>query len=138
MGCTPKIRLFNFSQSRIRISLVCTALIISLIALFKASLYARAQAVFSPPLKFSGKVSKPIVNEIQALSDFSAYDTNVDFVGRIVYDENGVETINFGKNKGVPVEKVLREQPGYYGWILNNEFPLYTKKVLTAIKLRMK
>jgi len=85
-----------------------------------------------------GKVTKPIVNEINALSEFSAYDTNVDFVGRIVYDENGVETINFGKNKGIPVEKVLREQPGYYSWIMNNEFPLYTKKVLTAIKLRMK
>jgi len=85
-----------------------------------------------------GKITKPIVNNVQALSDFSAYDTNVDFVGRIVYDENGVEIINFGKNKGLPVEKVLREQPGYYGWILNSEFPLYTKKVLTAIKLRMK
>jgi len=46
--------------------------------------------------------------------------------------------IENGKNKGIPVEKVLREQPGYYGWILNSEFPLYTKKVLTAIKLRMK
>ena len=86
----------------------------------------------------AGKISKPIVNDIQALSDFSAYDTNVDFVGRIVYDENGVEIINFGKNKGIPVEKVLRDQPGYYSWIMNNEFPLYTKKVLTAIKLRMK
>ena len=85
-----------------------------------------------------GKTSKPIVNDVLALSEFSAYDTNVDFVGRIVYDENGVEIINFGKNKGIPVEKVLREQPGYYGWILNSEFPLYTKKVLTAIKLRMK
>jgi DNA polymerase-3 subunit epsilon len=86
----------------------------------------------------NGRVLKPIVNDVQALSDFSAYDTNVDFVGRIVFDENGVEIINFGKNKGIPVEKVLREQPGYYGWIMNNEFPLYTKKVLTAIKLRMK
>lgn len=86
----------------------------------------------------AGKASKPIVNDIQALSDFSAYDNNVDFVGRIVYDENGVEIINFGKNKGIPVEKVLREQSGYYSWIINNEFPLYTKKVLTAIKLRMK
>jgi len=85
-----------------------------------------------------GKVTKPIINDINALSEFSAYDTNVDYVGRIVYDENGVETINFGKNKGIPVEKVLREQPGYYTWIMNNEFPLYTKKVLTAIKLRMK
>lgn len=86
----------------------------------------------------SGKISKPIVNDIQALSEFSAYDTNVDFVGRIVYDEKGVEVINFGKNKGIPVEKVLQEQPGYYSWIMNSEFPLYTKKVLTAIKLRMK
>lgn len=85
-----------------------------------------------------GKISKPIVNDVQALSEFSSYDTNVDFVGRIVYDENGVEVINFGKNKGVPVEKVLKEQPGYFGWIMNSEFPLYTKKVLTAIKLRMK
>lgn len=86
----------------------------------------------------NGKISKPIVNDVQALSDFSSYDTNVDFVGRIVYDENGVEVINFGKNKGLSVEKVLREQPGYFGWIMNSEFPLYTKKVLTAIKLRMK
>ena len=86
----------------------------------------------------AGKTSKPIVNDIQLLSDFSAYDTNVDFVGRIVYDEKGIEIINFGKNKGISVEKVLREQPGFYGWIMNNEFPLYTKKVLTAIKLRMK
>ena len=55
-----------------------------------------------------------------------------------MYDEKGVEVFNFGKNKGIPVEKVLREQPGYFGWIMQGEFPLYTKKVLTAIKLRMK
>jgi DNA polymerase-3 subunit epsilon len=84
-----------------------------------------------------GKKSIPIVNDVQKLSEFSSYDRNVDFVGRIVYDENGVEVFNFGKNKGVPVEKVLEEQPGYFGWIMNSEFPLYTKKVLTQIKLRM-
>ncbi|MEN6456146.1 MAG: 3'-5' exonuclease [Prolixibacteraceae bacterium] len=85
-----------------------------------------------------GRVSKPIVNDVEALCSFSSYDRNVDFVGRIVYDEKGVEVFNFGKNKGIPVEKVLREQAGYYGWVMNGEFPLYTKKVLTAIKLRMK
>ncbi len=85
-----------------------------------------------------GIKTKPIQNDISALSEFSSYDRNVDFIGRIVYDENGVEVFNFGKNKGVPVETVLREQPGYFGWIMNGEFPLYTKKVLTAIKLRMK
>jgi len=84
-----------------------------------------------------GKKSIPIKNDVNKLSEFSSYNKNVDLVGRIVYDENGVEVFNFGKNKGVPVEKVLEEQPGYFGWILNSEFPLYTKKILTQIKLRM-
>lgn len=86
----------------------------------------------------TGKKSVPIVNDMEKLSEFSAYDRNVDFVGRIVYDESGVEIFNFGKNKGVTVEKVLREQPGYFRWMMNGEFPLYTKKVLTRIKLSMK
>jgi DNA polymerase-3 subunit epsilon len=43
---------------------------------------------------------------------------------------------NFGKNKGIPVEKVLKEQQGYYDWMMKSDFPLYTKKVLTKIKLR--
>ena len=85
-----------------------------------------------------GKKEVPIQNDMDKLSEFSSYDRNVDYVGRIVYDENGVEVFNFGKNKGVPVEKVLTEQPGYFGWIMNGEFPLYTKKVLTNIKLKMK
>jgi len=78
----------------------------------------------------------PIVNDVEKLSEFSSYDQNVDFVGRIVYDEKGVEVFNFGKNKGVPVEKVFREQPGYFGWMMESEFPLYTKKVLTRLKLK--
>lgn len=85
----------------------------------------------------NGVVSTPVVNDMEKLSDFSSYDRNVDFVGRIVYNDKGVEVFNFGKNKGVPVEKVLVEQPGYFGWIMSSEFPLYTKKVLTGIKLRM-
>ncbi|HQN92771.1 MAG TPA: 3'-5' exonuclease [Prolixibacteraceae bacterium] len=84
-----------------------------------------------------GRKSTPIVNDVEKLSEFSSFDRNVDFMGRIVYDENGVEIFNFGKNKGLSVEKVLKDQPGYYGWIMNGDFPLYTKKVLTAIKLRM-
>ena len=85
-----------------------------------------------------GRKSVPIVNDMEKLSEFSSYDRNVDFIGRIVYDDNGVEVFNFGKNKGVPIEKILEEQPGYFGWIMNGEFPLYTKKVLTNIKLRLK
>ncbi|GET33319.1 DNA polymerase III subunit epsilon [Prolixibacter bellariivorans] len=83
-----------------------------------------------------GKKFSPLVNDVDKLSEFSSFDRNVDFAGRIVYNSDGVEVFNFGKHKGKPVEQVLKEEPGYYGWMLNGEFPLYTKKVLTAIRLR--
>jgi DNA polymerase III subunit epsilon len=85
-----------------------------------------------------GKKSTPVENNVEKLNEFSAYDRNVDYMGRIILDDNNVAIFNFGKNKGLPVEKVLREQPGYYGWVMNGDFPLYTKKVLTQIKLKMK
>ncbi len=75
-------------------------------------------------------------NNIDFLSKFSTQNKNVDFAGFIIYDEKGTEVFNFGKNKGIPVEKVLQEQQGYYDWMMKSEFPLYTKKVLTRIKLR--
>lgn len=75
-------------------------------------------------------------NNIEFLSNFSTQKKNVDFAGFIVYDEHGIEVFNFGKNKGISVEKVLKEQQGYYDWMQKSEFPLYTKKVLTRIKLR--
>lgn len=75
-------------------------------------------------------------NSIEFLSGFSAQKRNVDFAGRIVLNEMDVEVFNFGKYKGQPVEEVLQKDPGYFGWILNGDFPLHTKKVLTNIKLR--
>lgn len=75
-------------------------------------------------------------NDVDKLSDFSTHTKNVDFVGRIVLNEKNVEVFNFGKYKGVPVEEVFEKDPAYYSWMINNDFPLYTKKVLTAIKLR--
>ena len=87
-------------------------------------------------VEMNGKKEAPIVNNVEKLSEFSSHTRNVDFAGHIILDDNGVEIFNFGKNKGVPVEKVLAEQPGYFGWMLKSEFPAYTKKVLTEIKLR--
>jgi len=75
-------------------------------------------------------------NDMGKLAEFSAHTRNVDFAGRIVYDENEVEVFNFGKYKGKPVTEVLEKDPGYYGWMMNGDFPLYTKKVLTSIKLK--
>jgi DNA polymerase-3 subunit epsilon len=75
-------------------------------------------------------------NDIDELAKFSSHNRNADLVGRIIYDEDGNEMFNFGKYKGKKVEEVLEKDPAYYSWMMNNEFPLYTKKVLTGIKLR--
>lgn len=75
-------------------------------------------------------------NDIDYLYDFSAHNKNADLVGRIIYNDKNEEVFNFGKYKGKKVEDVLEKDPGYYGWILNSDFPLFTKKVMTAIKLR--
>jgi DNA polymerase-3 subunit epsilon len=75
-------------------------------------------------------------NDVVSLAEFSSFGNNVDFAGRMVYNDKGEEVINFGKYKGVLVAEVLRKDPGYYSWIMNGDFPLNTKKMLTEIKLR--
>ena len=74
-------------------------------------------------------------NNIKKLSEFSTRRQSVDFAGFIGIDEEQEEIFTFGKHKGKKVHKVLEDEPGYFGWILNADFPLYTKKVLTQIKL---
>ena len=74
-------------------------------------------------------------NNIKKLAEFSTHKKTVDFAGFIVLDENQEEIFSFGKHKGRKVLEVLDKEPGYFGWILNADFPLYTKKVLTQIKL---
>lgn len=75
-------------------------------------------------------------NDMKLLSEFTTRKKSVDFAGFIALNDKGQEIFTFGKHKGALVDKVLDEEPGYFGWIQNADFPLYTKKVLTAIKLR--
>lgn len=75
-------------------------------------------------------------NDIASLAEFSTHTNNVDFAGRIIYNDDLVEVFNFGKYKGKPVVEIMEKDPGYYGWMMNGDFPLHTKKVLTNIKLR--
>ena len=75
-------------------------------------------------------------NDIVFLSEYSCFNNNADFAGRIIYNEKKQEVINFGKYKGRLVEEIFREDPGYYGWIMQGDFPLHTKKIFTTIKLR--
>lgn len=77
-------------------------------------------------------------NNVDSLSKFSSFNQNVDFAGRMIYNENGDEVINFGKYKGHLVRDVLKKDQGYYGWIMQGDFPLNTKQKLTEIRLRLK
>lgn len=75
-------------------------------------------------------------NNVEFLAEFSKRTNNADLMGRIVFNKDGVEVFNFGKHKDKPVTEILEKQPSYYNWMMDGDFPLYTKKVLTAIKLR--
>ncbi len=83
-----------------------------------------------------GEVSMPVVNDINALSDFSSFNKNADLIGQIVFNEEGEEIFNFGKYKGRKVAEVFQREPQYYEWMMRADFPKYTKKILTSIKLR--
>jgi DNA polymerase-3 subunit epsilon len=87
-------------------------------------------------LKAQLDIYNDLDNDIEKLATYSAFNNNVDFAGRIILDENGVEIFNFGRYKGKAVEEVFRDDPNYYSWMMNGDFPLYTKRVLTEIKLR--
>ena len=83
-----------------------------------------------------GKISQPVINDVDALHQFTNMNNPVDFAGRMVYNENNKEVFNFGKHKGKTVESVFDVEPSYYAWMKQGDFPLYTKKKLDEIWLR--
>ena len=85
-----------------------------------------------------GRVTQPVVNDIAALSAFTANSQWADLAGHIGYDSNHREVFNFGKHKGETVEEVFEKEPSYYDWMIKSDFPLYTKKLITTIWERRK
>jgi len=83
-----------------------------------------------------GKISKPVINDVDALHVFTNMNKPVDFAGRMVFNENEEEIFNFGKHKGKTVEQVFDTEPSYYAWMKQGDFPLYTKKKLDEIWAR--
>ena len=73
---------------------------------------------------------------VSFLNEFSTRRKTADFAGFVVYDKAGELCFGFGKNKGKKVTEILEKEPGYFGWVLNADFPRYTKKVLTEIRLK--
>jgi len=77
-----------------------------------------------------------LTNDVQYLSEFSSFNRNVDFAGKIILNDRDVEVFNFGKYKDQPVEDILKKDSGYYGWMMQGDFALNTKNALTRIRLR--
>lgn len=70
------------------------------------------------------------------LQKFSANNESVDLAGRIIRDKKGVEVFNFGKHKGKPVLEIFKTEPSYYNWMMDGDFPLSTKRVITKLRLK--
>ena len=79
-----------------------------------------------------------IGDTVEQLAEFSSTGANVDFAGRIALNDKGEEIFTFGKYRGQSVEEIFRKEPSYYKWMMDGDFPQYTKKVITEIRLRIK
>ena len=79
-----------------------------------------------------------IGDTVEQLSEFSSNGEIVDFAGRLAMNDKGEEIFTFGKYRGQSVEEVFRKEPSYYRWMMDGDFPQYTKKVITEIRLRIK
>lgn len=78
-----------------------------------------------------------LTNDVKALSEFSCHNRDVDFAGRLIYNDANKEVINFGKYKGQLAEDVLRRDPGYYSWVQQGDFQQNTKDAFARIRLRI-
>lgn len=85
-----------------------------------------------------GNTSIPITNKVSDLANFSLFHPFVDLAGHLVYNDKGEEIFNFGKYKGQTAVSVFQREPQYYDWMMKADFPLFTKKVITGIRLRSK
>ncbi len=79
-----------------------------------------------------------IENDMDFLAEFTKTNNFADYAGRIAYDDKGEMIFNFGKYRGQKVAEVFAKDPSYYSWIINGDFPAYTKKILTELRLKGK
>ena len=85
-------------------------------------------------LDSKGETVGPVPNDMEELSSFCRMRNNADLMGRLVYDEEGHVMFQFGKHMGKRVANVLAQDPGYFGWMMQGDFPRYTKRILQKVK----
>ncbi len=104
----------------------------------EADIKATYEVLLAQIAKYEGKnyedkqglISQPVKNDVDALHIFTNLNKPVDFAGRLVFNEDNLPIFNFGKHKGKTVFQVFEEEPSYYSWMMNGDFPLYTKNRL--------
>jgi DNA polymerase III subunit epsilon len=72
---------------------------------------------------------------VQGIAEFTGNHLRVDMEGKLIKGDDGFVKFNFGKHKGRNVADVFRVEPSYYSWMMDGDFPAYTKKIITGIKL---
>jgi DNA polymerase-3 subunit epsilon len=77
-------------------------------------------------------------NDVESLANVSGSDNIADLAGRLVYDDEGKVVFNFGKHKGKRVDEIFKKEPSYYDWMMQGDFPAYTKKLITRIYLEIR
>ncbi len=85
-----------------------------------------------------GNITRPVLNDMEAIHKLSERKRKADFAGHIVFNDSDQPVFNFGKYKNMTVTDVFQKDLGYFSWMMNADFPLYTKKVLKEIKDNMK
>ena len=78
-------------------------------------------------------------NDVDGLAQYSAPSQKMaDLAGKLAYNAKGEIVFAFGKYKDTPVSEVLVKDSGYYGWIMQGDFPQYTKNIISQIKLQQR
>ena len=81
-----------------------------------------------------GETVGPVPSDMEELATFCRMRNNADLMGRLVYDDEGEVVFQFGKHTGKRVREVLQKDPGYFGWMMQGDFPRYTKRILQKVK----
>ena len=81
-----------------------------------------------------GETVGPVPSDMEELGTFCKMRNNADLMGRLVYDDDGHVVFQFGKHSGKRVKDVLDRDPGYFGWMMQGDFPRYTKRILQMVK----
>lgn len=75
---------------------------------------------------------EPIINDMQALHDFTNDMKVLDVTRKVKYDEDENIVFNFGKHRGKKVGEALLNDQQYYHWMLDKDFSIRVKRIIKS------